>query len=172
MPIRSGMVTSVNEEVAGSLRTRRTWRTRRRKRSNSSFMASLSFRPKSIDRNPPDTRINRSSRPDHDSMSSGKDRNRSVWPVGAVSNTTTSHVGFSMCLSSSSKAKASSSPGRIMSAVLMSDFTSASSSFAEGSSIIPSPPKPPMPPLPMLFMASPTFGRRLESLASGSISRP
>ncbi len=92
--------------------------------------------------------------------------------MGAVSNTTTSHVGFSMCFSSSSKANASSSPGRIMSAVLMSDFTSSSSSLADGSSIIPSPPKPPMPPLPMLFMASPTFGSRLESLASGSISSP
>ena len=172
MPIRSGIVTSVNDDVAGSLNTRRTWRTRRRNRSSSSFMASLSFRPKSIERKPPETRMSRRSRPDHASMSSGSERNRRVWPVGAVSKTTTSQVGFSMCFSSSSNASASSSPGRIMSAVLISDFISSSSSLAFGSSIMPRPPKPPMPPEPMLFTASPTLGRRLESFASGSISRP
>ena len=170
--MRSGMVTKVKEDVAGSLRTRRTWRTRRRKRSSSSFMASLSLRPNSMERMPPETRIKRSRRPDHASMSSGSERKRRVCPVGAVSNTTTSQVGFSMCLRSSSKARASSRPGRIISAVLISDFMSLSSSFADGSSIMPRPPKPPMPPEPMLFTASPTFGRRFESLASGSISRP
>ena len=166
------MVTSVNEEVAGSLKTRRTWRTRLRNRSNSSFMASLSFRPNSMDRKPPETRMSRSNLPDHASMSSGRERNRRVCPVGAVSNTTTSQVGFSICLSNSSKAKASSSPGRIISAVLMSDFISLNSSFAEGSSIIPKPPKPPIPEPPMLLTASPTLGRRLDNLASGSISSP
>ena len=38
-------------------------------------------------------------------------------------------------------------------------FMSSSSSFAEGSSIMPRPPRPPMPPEPMLFMASHQLGR-------------
>ena len=135
-------------------------------------MASLSFLPKSMERIPPDTRMSRKSRPDHDSMSSGRERKRSVCPVGAVSKTTTSQVGFSMCLSNSSNASASSSPGRIMSAVLTSDFRSSSSSFALESSIMPRPPKPPSPEPPMLFIASPNFGRRVDSFASGSISSP
>ena len=135
-------------------------------------MASLSFRPNSIDRMPPETRIKRSSRPDHASINSGSERKRRVWPVGAVSNTTTSHIGFSMCLSNSSNASASSRPGRIMSAVLMSDLTSSSSSFAVGSSIMPRPLRPPIPLELMLFTASPTLGSKLESLASGSISKP
>ena len=123
---------------------------------------------------PPLTRINRSSLPDHASINSGKERNLRVCPVGAVSNTTTSQVGFSMCFSSSSNANASSRPGRIISAVLTSDFMSSNSCFAFESSIMPKPPMPPNPPFPplMLFMASPTFGSRLESLASGSISKP
>ena len=58
---------------------------------------------------PPETRMRRRSRPDHDSINSGRDKKRSVWPVGAVSNTTTSHVGFSICFNNSSKASASSS---------------------------------------------------------------
>ena len=135
-------------------------------------MASLSLRPNSMERRPPETLIKRSKRPDHASISSGKERNRRVWPVGAVSKTTTSQVGFSMCLSNSSKASASSNPGKIMSAVLTSDFMPSSSSLAEESSIIPKPPKPPMPVVFMLLMASPTLGRRLDNFASGSISKP
>ena len=117
IPIRSGIVTNVKEVISSLERTRRTWRTRRRKRSNSSFIDSLSLRPKIIERIPPETRIIRINRSDQDSISSGSERNRRVWPVGAVSNTITSHVGSSTWRNNSSKASASSSPGMTMSEV-------------------------------------------------------
>ena len=111
--------------------------------------------------------------PDQASIISGSDKNLSVCPVGAVSKTITSQFGSSTCLSNSSKAKASSNPGRIISEVWISDFISSISSLALESSIILNPPKPPIPPL--LFIPStifPNFGRRFEILDSGSISRP
>ena len=173
IPIRSGIVTNVNDVMDSFDSTRRTWRTRRRKRSISSFIASLSFRPNNIERKPPDTRIIRMILSDHDSMSSGSERNLRVWPVGAVSKTITSHVGSSTCRSNSSKARASSRPGMTISDALTSSRIESISSLALGSSIMLNPPKPPRPPLPfMLFIISPNFGKAEEILDSGSISKP
>ena len=114
-PIFSGIVTKVNWVISGLHRIRRTCNTRRRNFSNSSFIFSPSLEPNIIALMPPVNRCILIILSAHFSIISGSARNRNVCPVGAVSNTITSHPGFSKCFSNSSKAMASSSPGKTIS---------------------------------------------------------